>query len=84
MSSDQILGWRDCLTEQLRERHGLGENEARKVADRWLRSKVGAAQPTRAQSTPVELGTRDQQGASNQRLRIKSAVSRARAASQST
>jgi hypothetical protein len=82
MNSDQILGWRDYLTGQLRERHGLAEEEARKMAGRWLQSRVGAAQPARAQLTPVKVGTRDQQGPSNQRLRIKPAVSRARAASQ--
>ena len=67
MNSDQILRWRDYLTGPLQERYGLVEKEAKKIADRWLRSRVG---------------TRDRQGPSNQRLRTQPAASRARAASQ--
>jgi hypothetical protein len=53
MSSDQILGWRDYLTGQLRERYGLVEKEARKMANRWLRSKVGVPSNQRLRAQPA-------------------------------
>jgi hypothetical protein len=53
MSSDHILEWRDYLTGQFRERHGLAEKEAQKMADRWLRSKVGGPSNQRLRTQPA-------------------------------
>jgi hypothetical protein len=63
MNSDQIQRWRDYLTAQFRERHGLAEKEAQTMADRWLRSKVGGpsnqslrTQPTASRARAAAQG----------------------------
>ena len=53
MNLDQILRWRDYLTGPLQERYGLVEKEAKKIADRWLRSRVGRPSNQRLRTQPA-------------------------------